>query len=40
MALMGSKTLIGPVLMAFIALSALCFALTLALRESKLLRES
>jgi len=40
MALMGSKTLIGPVLMAFIALSALCFALTLVLRESKLLRES
>jgi len=40
MALMGSKTLIGPVLAGFIVLSVLSFLSTLALRESALLSGS
>jgi Sugar phosphate permease len=36
--LMGVKALIGPVLIAFVVLAALCFAATIGLRESSLLR--
>lgn len=37
---MGSKALIGPVLLGFIALSVFCFLATLVLRESALLSGS